>query len=371
GKMQYLLQRIRTLAEQTRQNTQRSLEAMAYLVGSMAGLPERKTVLYLSDGLEMRPAEALFHAHYDRFERAAEIYTFDNNLDPAPLLAQEYDMSGQFEQLAAYAQANQVILSAIDASGQEARFAGSADARLRDSDSASVAGFRPVWSNRLDILHTQNRQSTLRLLAEETGGQVLVNNRNYADFFRTFDETLGNYYSLGFVASPDSEGQRHDVVVKVDRPGVTVRYQRTLVDKSWEQALSEQTLSRVVLGAGRNELVFNALPGDITTQDGKKVLPIHIFVPVEGLSLIPDGDEYVASLALSVVVKKPSGDTNPPQVFVMGLRLPRADVDAKRVKTGEAAVRLVVDPSRQEIGIGLRDQGNGATATAAFEVDAS
>ena len=49
-----ILQRIETHARETRQRTLNTLGVLRYLVGSMAGLPEPKAILYLSDGLEMR-----------------------------------------------------------------------------------------------------------------------------------------------------------------------------------------------------------------------------------------------------------------------------------------------------------------------------
>ena len=54
---------------------------------------------------------------------------------------------------------------------------------MRDIGSAGASDYAPVWNQRLDILGEQNRQSTLRLLADETGGAVLVNTRDYDSFF--------------------------------------------------------------------------------------------------------------------------------------------------------------------------------------------
>jgi VWFA-related protein len=364
------LEQTRMIAQQARQNAKNTLGGLAYLIGSMSGLPGKKVVLFLSEGLEMRPAEALFHAHYNRFEAAAEVYGFDRSLDPPQIIAQEYDLSGDIEQLAAYAQAHEVSLSSIDAAGPNAAFAGAADARLRDNDSVAVAGYKPVWSQRLDMLHTQNRQSTLQTLAEQTGGQVLLNTRDYAEFFRTFDDNLNVYYSIGFVADRDVEGGRHELVVKVRPPGLRVAHRRTYVDKTWAQILSERTLSRTVLGSGANEFEMQTFPGEITLQDdGRYILPIHVFVPVKQLTLLPNGDEYTANLSVAIVVKKPSGSTEPAQVMLLGLRLPKDAVDQNTVETGEAAVRLLIDAGPQEIGIGVRDQASGATSTTSFVID--
>ena len=204
-----ILQRIDNHARETRQRTLNTLGVMRYLVGSMAGLPEPKAMLYLSDGLEMRAAETLFLAHYDRFNEISQALEFDVPLDPPQATIEEYDLTKEFTEIAKNAQTAGVVFFAVDASGQTDTLGGSAEFSMRDIGSAGASGYRPVWDQRLDILGEQNRQSTLRLLADETGGAVLANTRDYDAFFEDLRANLDNYYSLGFQAPHDREGRRH------------------------------------------------------------------------------------------------------------------------------------------------------------------
>jgi VWFA-related protein len=362
-----ILQRIDVHARETRQRTLNTLGVLRYLVGSMAGLPEPKALLYLSDGLEMRAAETLFLAHYQRFNEISEALEFDVPLDPPQATIEEYDLTKEFSEFAKNAQTAGVVFFAIDASGQTDTLGGSAEFSMRDIGSAGASGYRPVWDQRLDILGEQNRQSTLRLLADETGGAVLANTRDYDSFFADLRASLDNYYSLGFEAPHDREGRRHAIEVRVRQPGLKVSYQRAYVDKPWEARLSEQTVTTLILGSPLGDMTVQAVAGKPVPQDKKFIVPIQILVPVGALGLVPDGKDHVANISLSVVTKDAKGNTKPAQAMELRLRL--TEEQLKTAANGEANIRLLLDPEPQQIGIGVRDRTSGHTATTTLAID--
>jgi hypothetical protein len=72
------------------------------------------------------------------------------------------------------------------------------------------------------------RTAGLRVLAEETGGDAIVNTNSYADGFARIVRDVGAYYLLGYVPAPaHRDGEVHDLDVRVNRPGVTVRARRS------------------------------------------------------------------------------------------------------------------------------------------------
>jgi VWFA-related protein len=361
------LQRIENHARETRQRTLNTLGILRYLVGSMAGLPEPKAILYLSDGLEMRSAETLIMAHYNRFIEISQALEFNVQLDPPAAIIEEYDLTREFQRFAADSQTAGVAFFAIDASGQTDTLGGSAEFSMRDIGSAGASGYAPVWDQRLDILGEQNRQSTLKLLAEETGGDVLVNTRDYDAFFDELRASLDNYYSLGFAAPHEREGNRHQLEVRVTRPGLRVAYQRAYLDKPWDVRLSEQTVTTLILGDTLGDMKVTAVPGKSTPQDKKFIVPIQILVPVNALGLVPDGKDHVANLSLTVVIKDSKGNTRPAQAMELRLRLTEAQLAT--AANGEANIRLLLDPEPQEIGIGVRDRASGHIATTKFTID--
>jgi hypothetical protein len=213
----------------------------------------------------------------------------------------------------------------------------------------------------------QNRQDSLRLLAAETGGELLLNTRDYESFFDDLRRSLDNYYSLGFQAPHDREGRRHEIEVRVTRPGLKVSYQRAYIDKPWDARLSEQTVSTLILGSSLGDMTVQAIAGKATPQDKKFVVPIQILVPVGALGLVPDGKDHVANISLSVVTKDAKGNTKPAQAMELRLRL--TEEQMKNAANGEANIRLLLDPEPQQIGIGVRDKTSGHTATTTLSID--
>ena len=69
----------------------------------------------------------------------------------------------------------------------------------------------------------QKTQSTLRFIAEETGGFSVVNTNDFASEFKRIDAETSDYYVIGFYSSnPDTARRTRTLEMKVDRPNVTV-----------------------------------------------------------------------------------------------------------------------------------------------------
>ena len=75
--------------------------------------------------------------------------------------------------------------------------------------------------------YLQKTQSTLRYMAEETGGFAVVNTNDFAAELKRIDAETSDYYVLGFYSSnPDPAKRTRTLEVKVDRPNVTVSSRR-------------------------------------------------------------------------------------------------------------------------------------------------
>ncbi len=71
--------------------------------------------------------------------------------------------------------------------------------------------------------YIQKTTSSLRYMAEETGGFPVVNTNDFASEFKSIDAETSDYYVLGFYSSnPDPAKRTRLLEVKVDRPNVTV-----------------------------------------------------------------------------------------------------------------------------------------------------
>ncbi len=71
--------------------------------------------------------------------------------------------------------------------------------------------------------YIQKTQSTLRYLAEETGGFAVVNDNDFASAFKRIDAETSDYYVIGYYSTnPDPKKRVRQVQVEVDRPNVNV-----------------------------------------------------------------------------------------------------------------------------------------------------
>ena len=73
-----------------------------------------------------------------------------------------------------------------------------------------------------DYLRTQH--SSLRLLAELTGGMAVVNRNTFEEAFQEIDAETSDYYILGFYSNnTDATDTVRELSVEVNRPETEVR----------------------------------------------------------------------------------------------------------------------------------------------------
>ena len=361
---------IESLARDQTNRARKTLAALQYLVSSMSGLPGRKAIVYLSDGVPMKPAESLFHAHYNLFRNASEAYEFDKFMMSPELESTKFDLTREFEALAAHAQAGDVMFSAIDAAGKRNSIDVSAQRRMRDPDSLATTEYQPAWTPQLDTLRTKNLQSTIELVAEETGGSVLINTRKYGDFFGDLRDSLDNYYSLGYVAPHPKQGGQHQIRVKVKGKGLQVHARRAYRDKTWADRLTDRVIAELLLGVGSNPLGIEVTPGAVKSKEGDKLLlPVQMAVPIGNLQLIERASERVGNATIVLVIKDEGGNTAPPYTMPLAIKLPEAEYRGSGGRLAEAVVNLLVSPGKHIVGVGVRDDIGGSMSTKMLDIE--
>ena len=69
----------------------------------------------------------------------------------------------------------------------------------------------------------QKTTSSLRFLAEETGGIAVVNDNDFEAAFKRIDAETSDYYVLGYYSTnPDPTKRLRAIEITVNRPGITV-----------------------------------------------------------------------------------------------------------------------------------------------------
>ncbi len=173
-----------------------SLGAVNYVVEGMSELPGRKSIMLLSDGFKM-------------FTKDAEGFTDSGRvLDAIRLLVDKSNRAS-------------VVIYTVDPRGLQYTGLTAAD----DTSGRTSEEIRTAESDRSEEL--QDTQDGLRYLARETGGFAIINNNDISGGIRKILDDL-SYYLIGYI--PDDETfdplkkKYNKLVVKVTRPGLSVRY---------------------------------------------------------------------------------------------------------------------------------------------------
>ncbi len=280
-------------------------DGLADLTSTLAGIPGKKAIVYVSDGLPQQPGLSVF------MYITEELCPNDPRIvSAANSEAQQYDESNRFQRISAHANANRVTFFMLDAAG----------IRTGLSQSMAFDGGAPSFSN--DRLHWTNVQGGLYQLASETGGKALLNSNDMAALFDDVTDQLASSYSLGFVPDEKKLGEVRRLKVELAPDaarGRRVEYRRSYRDKTSDEQLAEQLMSVAYLGSASNPLDVRVGLGETTLQE-KKVhrLPVSIVVPEEAVLLRPGGGEPsgVLRLLLLAMEEKKGGRTPVRQMTV-------------------------------------------------------
>ena len=148
----------RSYAESVFNDLNFSIDALKKTVDMLAGMPGRKAVLYVSDGLPMSAGQEVFYAVEQKFGQTAGASLTEGF---------RFDASRRFRELAAQANANRVTFYTIDAAGLRTYSSISAE----NSGGAGQGIF-------VDQITMSNLQSPLQYMAATTGGKAIINTNN-------------------------------------------------------------------------------------------------------------------------------------------------------------------------------------------------
>jgi len=249
---------------------------LADLTTTISGVPGKKVVVHLTDGLPQRPGISVLDY------LGNELCRDRRQSAPSETMSEmvQYDESARFNRLAVHANTNRVTFYGLDAAGLR-----SAAPDITLDDHTLSPSFQNV------SLVAMNAQSGLHVLAQETGGKALTNANDLAILLDDMTGQFAASYSLGFVESAPLNERTKQIKVLL-APGADkgrrIEYRRTYRNKSLEERLAEQLLAVAYLGNERNPLGAHIDTGR-TKPLGERThrLPVAISVPAESIVKFP------------------------------------------------------------------------------------
>lgn len=233
-----------------RRRLELTLAAMDALGNHLAGVPGRKSLVWISGGISMLSVTGSMG-----MGPRGSIESFEQQVrNAARRLAQQG-----------------IVLYIVDARGLD----------LPESMKASSPGAMPVRGRgRFERLQDTERisadtHSAMNLMAAVTGGRHLFNTNDLTAGFRKAASDLLGSYTLGFYASEEPDNKWHALKVRVLRPGVSLHHRQGYLAETQSAAAADWTTERMltaiaspvgssaVLLTAQGEPVPGAEPGTI------------------------------------------------------------------------------------------------------------
>jgi VWFA-related protein len=353
-----IAQPAKSYAEEARNEVLRSLGAMTVLVNSLSGIPGRKALLLVSDGMPVTPGEDVFQVLAelcagvsDGEGKGVSEYTPRE----AALDAQQFSAVNAFATFTAHANAQRVTLCTLQASGLQGTASTAADLSPgeRVLQLPSVAG-----------VESANLQNSLFVLASDTGGRAILDANDVHHDLTRMQEDFSTYYSLAYSPPHAGDGRQHRIEVRVKRPGLRVRSRQSYRDKPSLERAVDRTLAALFYGSEDNPLDIELNVGDTAPADkGSWTVPVRLRIPLFKLTLLPTAAAYEGRLRLLVATNSAGGKRSPVRQVDVPISIPRDKAITALGQYYLYEVKLTLEPGEQHVAVAVRDE---ATTTTSF-----
>ncbi len=349
-----LLPRLRLYCQQHYEHVRASLRVLTQLVGSLAGLPGPRAVLYVAEGLPLRPGEALFDGYVERFA----LRPGSAGLTSPETEMARCDATRELVELVELANASGVTFYTLEAAAPAPTMRGA----------AMVA--TDFWTTSRAALEEHSRRDSLAILADGTGGREARAGDPVAPLLTGLLDDFASRYSLGYLADPGRSDQARSIRVEVRGDGLEVRHRRSFRGRNDEERLEERTLAALLGGELANPLAAGLEAGEgRLREDGRVEVAVRVGVPMERLLLLPDHATHRAQLSLAVAARDERGRISPVVRHLCPLQLPNSEVLLALGRTAVCGVRLVLHPGRQTVAVAVRDELSAADSALRLELD--
>lgn len=383
----------------------RTLGGLQVLVSSLSGLPGRKAVLHVSDGIPATPGAEVFQflaeicgggsgtggigkqaaAGLDKPEddrtgpllpdpesetgervpfrqpsQSPEAVYDPRSLGPrayqgasqAPIDAQGYHIGKELDGLVAHANAHQVTLYTLQAAGAARPAAADAD-----------PGERLTHFQSIDLALRKSYQDSLTALADGTGGRATLDVNDISPALARMREDASFYYLLGF--EPGSrEGGEHRIEVRTRVKNARVRHRQSYRDKSVLEKAVDRTLAALYYGVDENPLQIGLEIGEQTPgPNGAVSVPVQLRIPVYKLAILEKKDEGIeARLRLLLATRDGEGRTSQVRQVPVHIQVPIKEVLHAMGQFYVYTLTVHLQPGEHRVAVAVRDELSATTS---------
>ena len=300
-------------AQRLEEQVVRSISAAVASLRGFASPPGRKVMMVLSGGWPISPAQYTVASSDNSFEAASYAATDSMLASGRGLLGQLSDTAN----LLGY------TLYPVDVPGMD-QGSGVNDASVGAPDPRTGVGANAVTGGLFVREHLAH--DTLKFLADETGGEALINSERDIAFELVVADTR-SYYWLGFNPNRQEDDESHDIKIEVRDKSLNVRSRRGFLDFSRQSESTMMVESSLFFGNPPTTYPLALHFGRPSKAGrGKVKIVLTVGIPMDHVTLIPTQGRLVADLEIRVTVMDSSGsrsDTPMDQIHIEGTEPPR------------------------------------------------
>jgi VWFA-related protein len=206
-------------------------------------------------------------------------------------------------------------------------------------------------------------------LTTRTGGTAMIG--AHADMaLARVGRDLDAYYSLGYRSKPGLAAERK-IEVRAKRPGVHVRTRTNIYYRSLEKEMADRVIANHLQSELPNELGVSLESDPVTSASGRPLVPVRVVIPVNMLTLLPDGKGNVSGgFSVFTCTGDGAGGTSGVNVQSQAIHFTAEQAAQMKGRRIGFAIQVPIEKGRHSISIGVVDhvsQGQGfATMKAAL-----
>ncbi len=255
-------------------NTDRRLEALRSVATRLAGVDQKKSLIYFSSGMDRTG-----------IENQAELRAAINAANRANLSIYAMDIRG---------------LQAIVPGGE------AQNASLRGTSPFSGAAMRSAYDSNFTT------QETLVTLAGDTGGRAFLDSNDFSRVFTGVQQDTSTYYLLGYHSNNlKRDGRYRRITVRLNRNDVKLDFRRGYYAPADFQHSTKEDREQQLEQELASDLPTTDLPvylsaGYFRTSDNRFYVPVSVVVPGSQIPFTRNKDEDRATLDVLGVVFDPN-----------------------------------------------------------------
>jgi VWFA-related protein len=344
---EFIRQDIDVYARELRHRSRIMLAHLGTVIDSMAGLPGRRSLLLVGDGIAVLPGASLYAIYQNQYvgQDGTMRYQFE---------AKRFSVDREIDEVTDLANARRVTIYALNNGGVVGN---------PISISSATISATQLIDTEIDFVRDANYTASMQDFADSTGGRII-----YRPTEETLDDLRQDFdtaYSLGFNPDHEPDDKPRNLKVRVTTDGLKVRYRDNYTLKTDEGSAAIRTRMAMIAGQTENPLGIAVEFDPVAERAGRRwVVQTAIRIPIDSLTLVPvGGDVYQGQLEFTFYLEDENGATTPIQKNELPLELPGEAVSATTPVHITYDVGFKVRPGDHRLALAVTDALSSTAST--------